>query len=221
MHRSRGAPGGLAPSLVHGRRARWTIAHSWVWTFKRRACRRRLRKPGGTARGGFTVRSRQRLVDKLGRPGRRLHFCYEAGPCGHGVHRLLREWSVHLEWSVHSELSVHRDRPRDSRLHLGDCPHGAAKAGLKLTFDNDKSRYAWRTAGPGWGTLVACYESILVDARPLERGGPETKPRSCGNQPAHETLLNRRLRTLPFARPIVHHQRTSAQAGDDRRAIGA
>src|SRR6516225_2438880 len=30
----------------------------------------------------------------------------------------------------------------------------------------------------------------------LERGSPETKPRSCGNQPAHESLLNRRLRVL-------------------------
>lgn len=32
----------------------------------------------------------RRLIEKLERPGRRLHFCYEAGPCGYGVHRLLR-----------------------------------------------------------------------------------------------------------------------------------
>ena len=32
----------------------------------------------------------RRLVEKLGRPGRRLAFCYEAGPCGYGMHRLLR-----------------------------------------------------------------------------------------------------------------------------------
>src|SRR5438132_5084004 len=30
----------------------------------------------------------------------------------------------------------------------------------------------------------------------LERGSPETKPRSCGNQSAHESLFNRRLRVL-------------------------
>src|SRR6516165_2718790 len=30
----------------------------------------------------------------------------------------------------------------------------------------------------------------------LERGSPETKPRSCGTQPAHESLFNRRLRVL-------------------------
>ena len=30
-----------------------------------------------------------RLVAKLGKDGRRLRFCYEAGPCGYGVHRHL------------------------------------------------------------------------------------------------------------------------------------
>ena len=37
-----------------------------------------------------TPEALRRLVDKLGRPDRRLHFCYEAGPCGYGTHRLLR-----------------------------------------------------------------------------------------------------------------------------------
>jgi transposase len=32
----------------------------------------------------------RRLVEKPERPGRRLAFCYEAGPCGYGMHRLLR-----------------------------------------------------------------------------------------------------------------------------------
>jgi hypothetical protein len=41
-------------------------------------------------------------------------------------------------------------------------------------------------------------------ARPLERGSPETKPRSCGNQPAHESLLNRRLEG-PVCRQAHHH----------------
>lgn len=30
-----------------------------------------------------------RLAAKLGKGGRRLSFCYEAGPCGYGLHRLL------------------------------------------------------------------------------------------------------------------------------------
>jgi len=30
-----------------------------------------------------------RMVARLGKSGRRLSFCYEAGPCGYGLHRLL------------------------------------------------------------------------------------------------------------------------------------
>src|SRR5674476_726971 len=30
-----------------------------------------------------------KLCDRLGRPGRPLAFCYEAGPCGYGVYRQL------------------------------------------------------------------------------------------------------------------------------------
>lgn len=37
-----------------------------------------------------TPEALRRLVKKLERPDRRLHFCYEAGPCGYGIHRLLR-----------------------------------------------------------------------------------------------------------------------------------
>ena len=31
-----------------------------------------------------------KMVLRLGKNGRRLSFCYEAGPCGYGLHRLLR-----------------------------------------------------------------------------------------------------------------------------------
>jgi len=30
-----------------------------------------------------------KLAARLGKDGRRLSFCYEAGPCGYGLHRLL------------------------------------------------------------------------------------------------------------------------------------
>ena len=33
-----------------------------------------------------------KLVARLGKGGRRLSFCYEAGPCGYGLHRLLSGW---------------------------------------------------------------------------------------------------------------------------------
>jgi transposase len=31
----------------------------------------------------------RKMVERLERPGRRLRFCYEAGPCGYGLHRFL------------------------------------------------------------------------------------------------------------------------------------
>jgi hypothetical protein len=43
----------------------------------------------------------------------------------------------------------------------------------------------------------------------LERGSPETKPRSCGNQPAHESLFNRRLRVLS---PAVRTSKPTSSA---------
>jgi transposase len=32
-----------------------------------------------------------KLAERLGNGGRRLHFCYEAGPCGYGLHRQLTD----------------------------------------------------------------------------------------------------------------------------------
>ena len=50
---------------------------------------------GGEVRHLGTIPNRadhvRRLVEKLGRDGRQLHFCYEAGPCGYGLHRQLTE----------------------------------------------------------------------------------------------------------------------------------
>jgi len=48
---------------------------------------------GGEVRDHGVIENRAdiliRLVDRLGKGGQRLHFCYEAGPCGYGLHRLL------------------------------------------------------------------------------------------------------------------------------------
>ena len=32
----------------------------------------------------------RKMVERLARPGGQLSFCYEAGPCGYGLHRFLR-----------------------------------------------------------------------------------------------------------------------------------
>ncbi len=52
-------------------------------------------KRGGEVRHWGTVPHRpdhvRKLVEKLAAGGGRLHFCYEAGPCGYGLHRQLVE----------------------------------------------------------------------------------------------------------------------------------
>jgi transposase len=42
----------------------------------------------------------RKLAEKLAASGARLHFCYEAGPCGYGLHRQLVEMGheCSLEW---------------------------------------------------------------------------------------------------------------------------
>jgi len=50
---------------------------------------------GGDVRHWGTIPNRaetiRKLAGKLGGEGRHLHFCYEAGPCGYGLHRQLTE----------------------------------------------------------------------------------------------------------------------------------
>lgn len=50
---------------------------------------------GGEVRHWGTIPHRpdhiRKLVEKLGVDGRHLYFCYEAGPCGYGLHRQLVE----------------------------------------------------------------------------------------------------------------------------------
>ena len=48
---------------------------------------------GGEVKGHGVVENRAdvliKLAERLGRRGERLQFCYEAGPCGYGLYRLL------------------------------------------------------------------------------------------------------------------------------------
>lgn len=41
----------------------------------------------------------RKLVEKLVAAGVQLHFCYEAGPCGYGLHRQLVEMGTTASWS--------------------------------------------------------------------------------------------------------------------------
>jgi hypothetical protein len=44
------------------------------------------------------------------------------------------------------------------------------------------------TVTQGGGNPRACYEPTMSRRSSLDRGGPRTKPRSCGIQPAYESL---------------------------------
>ena len=66
-------------------------------------------------------------------------------------------------------------------------------------FASETDRRPLLGAGRG-GNPRACYEPAHADARFLDRGSSKTKPRSCGNQPAHESLLNRRLKPCQHGR---------------------
>src|SRR5215831_12813206 len=51
----------------------------------------------------------------------------------------------------------------------------------------------------------------------LERGSPETEPRSCGSQSAHESLFNRRLRVLSPA--VRTYQPTPSAAAETKNCV--
>src|ERR1700751_6455464 len=65
----------------------------WMCTRRRSAWHWPREKRSGEVRQGGVFQTRPEIVckmaAKLGRGGRRLSSCYDAGPCGYGLHRLL------------------------------------------------------------------------------------------------------------------------------------
>jgi hypothetical protein len=57
-----------------------------------------------------------KLCDRLRRSGQSLAFCYEAGPCGYGVHRQLTSLGVDFGFNVRPT-----GVPAFFLLHLGFC----------------------------------------------------------------------------------------------------
>jgi len=94
-----------------------------------------------------------------------------------------------------------RHRPGNGRLPLGDCPRG--KGRRHAVSGSEKQHRCPRWGAERGGESSDALRAGSTDARLLDRGSPKTKPRSCGNQPAYESLLNRRLqlRLLPWASP--------------------
>jgi hypothetical protein len=61
----------------------------------------------------------------------------------------------------------------------------------------------WGRTRRGWENPRACYEPADADARLPDRCSSKTKPPSCGNQTAHESLFNRRLSVLSLAADVL------------------
>src|SRR5271169_759531 len=95
MQVTRVAPGWPVPSLMHRRRVmadRITYVgldvhkESIVAAVAEGGLRGEVREYGRIAN---TATALDRLLRKLGGDGMKLRFCYEAGPCGYGIHRRL------------------------------------------------------------------------------------------------------------------------------------
>src|SRR5215468_6501421 len=79
---------------MHGRRARWILSPTSGWMCTRRRSLSRLPRPVAAARSVSSVfenrpETLRKLAARLSKGRHRLSFCYEAGPCGYGLHRLL------------------------------------------------------------------------------------------------------------------------------------
>ena len=73
----------------------------------------------------------RKLVEKLAVSGERLHSCYEADPCGYGLHRQLAELG-HGRIVVAQHLAVHGKRPGQSLpLNICACPGSHALRGVR------------------------------------------------------------------------------------------
>ncbi len=95
MHNVEGCAGWPAQSLMHRGRAEWTIiTYVGLDMHKATVCVAVAESGrGGEIRQIGIFENRPEILCKmaarLGKGGRRLSFCYEAGPWGYGPHRLL------------------------------------------------------------------------------------------------------------------------------------
>ncbi|NGO51108.1 transposase [Mesorhizobium camelthorni] len=107
-----------------------------------------------------------KLCDRLGRSGKPLAFCYEAGPCGYGVYRQLA--SLGHRCDVVAPSLIPRkpgDRVKTNRRDATML----ARLNRK-TQTSASARYAALEAGQCRGALVS---TMSLDARHLDRGSPK------------------------------------------------
>ena len=94
----------------------------------------------------------RKVVSRLSKGGRRLSFCYEAGPCGYGLHRLLTGYGHECVVVAPSLIPMKAgDRVKTDRrdaLMLAKL-HRAGELTARLCHINERS------GGAGWGAVRA------------------------------------------------------------------
>ena len=130
-----------------------------------------------------------KLVRRLRKEGVRLSFCYEAGPCGYGLHRQLKELGQVCQVVAPSLIPrkpgdrVKTDR-RDSlnlaRLHRAGeltavwVPDGAQEALRDLTRAREDMKHLQRQANSGcWGSCCGTGSALkgrTTGRRPIFAG---------------------------------------------------
>ena len=110
-----------------------------------------------------------------------------------------------------------RDRARAGRASFGRSPNRRSRSALDaLKLEHDiQGGQSHATTHPILGkaggtvtarrTLVSTISRISSDAGLLDRGSSATHHRSGGNQPAHQSMINRRFMIVPPALPRGGH----------------
>ena len=76
-----------------------------------------------------------KLCDRLGGPGKPLAFCYEAGPCGYGVHRQLTSLGHRCDVvapSLNSDEARRSGEDRSARRHHARPSSSRRKVNARL-----------------------------------------------------------------------------------------
>jgi len=172
------------------------------------------------------------LAAKLSRAGSELRFCYEAGPCGYGIQRQL---SLAGHGCVVVAPSLIPRKPGDriktdrrdainlAKLHrAGELKPPTLDALRSIadiknrrsspTTHLSKAEQGWRH-GHGQENPRVHYQPDIIRRWRLDRGSSATHHRSGGNQPAHQSMINRRFddrASCPAQpRPILNRSRAS------------
>ena len=124
------------------------------------------------------ARALRRLVERLARRYRHLEFCYEAGPCGYGVYRLLEGLGHRCLVAAPSKLSRAPGEPGEERQVRRAAAGGVAAGragGAGLGAGPAARGGAWPGAGAACGG-----QGAQVGAPAADLAAAGARPVLCG-----------------------------------------